>query len=249
MKKSIIIPLAAVLCLSLLAGCNAKDSSTPPNSKQANTSAQATVTSSDTSDAYEKLVAFKTANYEQQSVADFNQSLAPDNGDISGLLDAQADVLASISPDDKNYELIPVTLAASLDELYCEQMNDSVGRSAYLKREERPLENLPGEESVAETETTYQFVFYALYRLNYTFSDPTQITIAERDNALQKFKTEFQNYVDNLSEADMISSNIKTILSEKAVELENSLSTAQMKLSCEVESVEVHDAGTEIVNN
>lgn len=35
MKKSIIIPLAAVLCLSLLAGCNAKDSSTPPNSKQA----------------------------------------------------------------------------------------------------------------------------------------------------------------------------------------------------------------------
>lgn len=35
MKKSIIIPLAAVLCLNLLAGCNAKDSSTPPNSKQA----------------------------------------------------------------------------------------------------------------------------------------------------------------------------------------------------------------------
>lgn len=116
MKKSIIIPLAAVLCLSLLAGCNAKDSSTPPNSKQANTSAQATVTSSDTSDAYEKLVAFKTANYEQQSVADFNQSLAPDNGDISGLLDAQAEVLASISPDDENYEFITMTLAASLDE-------------------------------------------------------------------------------------------------------------------------------------
>lgn len=40
MKKSIIIPLAAVLCLSLLAGCNAKDSATPPNSKQANTSAR-----------------------------------------------------------------------------------------------------------------------------------------------------------------------------------------------------------------
>ena len=249
MKKSIITSLAVVLCVSLLSGCNAKDSSTPPNSQQTNTPAQTTGSSSGTSDAYEKLVVFKTEDYEQQSVADFNQSLAPDNGDISGLLDAQAEVLASISPDDENYEFITVTLAASLDELYCEQMNDSVGRSAYLKREKRPLENLPGEESVAETETTYQFVFYALYRLNYTFSDPTQITIAERDNALQKFKTEFQNYVDNLSEADMISSNIKTILSEKAVELENSLSTAQMKLSCEVESVEVHDAGTEIVNN
>lgn len=249
MKKSIITSLAVVLCVSLLSGYNAKDSSTPPNSQQTNTPAQTTGSSSGTSDAYEKLVVFKTEDYEQQSVADFNQSLAPGNGDISGLLDAQAEVLASISPDDENYEFITVTLAASLDELYCEQMNDSVGRSAYLKREERPLENLPGEESVAEAETTYQFVFYALYRLNYTFSDPTQITIAERDNALQKFKTEFQNYVDNLSEADMTSSNIKTVLSEKAVELENSLSTAKMKLSCEVESVEVHDAGTENVNN
>ena len=43
----------------------------------------------------------KTEDYKQQSVADFNQSLAPNNGDISGLLDAQADILASISPDDK----------------------------------------------------------------------------------------------------------------------------------------------------
>lgn len=214
--------------------------------------AQATVASaniSDTSEAYEKLVALKTEDYKQQSVADFNQSLAPNNGDISGLLDAQADVLASISPDDKNYEFITVTLAASLDELYCEQMNDSVGLSAYLKKEEQPLEKLPGEESVAGAEITYQFVFNALYRLNYTFSDPTQITVAERDSALQKFKTEFQNYVDNLSEADLTSSNIKTVLSEKADELENSLSTAKMKLSCEVENVEVHNAGEEVVNN
>ena len=252
MKKSIITPLAAVLCLSLLAGCNAKDSSTPPDSQQTNPPAQATVASaniSDTSEAYEKLVALKTEDYKQQSVADFNQSLAPNNGDISGLLDAQADVLASISPDDENYEFITVTLAASLDELYCEQMNDSVGLSAYLKKEEQPLEKLPGEESVAGAEITYQFVFNALYRLNYTFSDPTQITVAERDSALQKFKTEFQNYVDNLSEADLASSNIKTVLSEKADELENSLSTAKMKLSCEVENVEVHNAGEEIVNN
>lgn len=158
-------------------------------------------------------------------------------------------MLASISPDDENYEFITMTLAASLDELYCEQMNDSVGLSAYLKREERPLEKLPGEESVAGAEITYQFVFNALYRLSYTFSDPTQITVADRDNALQKFKTEFQNYVDNLSEADLTSSNIKTVLSEKADELENSLSTAKMKLSCEVENVEVHNAGEEIVNN
>lgn len=247
-KRSIITPLAAVLCLSLVVGCNAKDSSASANSRQTTTSAQTTVSSSCTTDAYEKLAAFKTEDYEQQSVSDFNQSLAPDNGDISSLLDAQAEVLASISPDDENYEFITVTIAASLDELYCEQMNDSVGLSVYLKRVERPMEKLPGEESVAGEETTYQFVFYVLYRLNYTFSDPVQITVAERDNALQKFKTEFQNYVDHLSEAYLTSSNIKVALSEKADELANSLSTAEMKLSCEVESIEVHNAGTEMVD-
>ena len=246
-KRSIITPLAVVLCLSLVIGCNAKDSSASANSPQT-TPVQTMVSSSGTTDAYEKLIAFKTEDYEQQSVADFNQSLAPDNGDISGLLDAQAEVLASISPDDENYEFIMVTLAASLDELYCEQMNDSTGLSAYLKREERPLEKLPGEESVAGEGITYQFVFYALYRLNYTFPDPAQITVAERDNALQKFKTEFQNYVDSLSEADLTSTNIKVALSEKANELENSLSTDEMKFSCEVESVEVHNAGTEMVD-
>ena len=145
--------------------------------------------------------------------------------------------------------LIPKDAQKPQDKRYKKNMNDSVGLSAYLKREERPLEKLPGEESVAGAEITYQFVFNALYRLSYTFSDPTQITVADRDNALQKFKTEFQNYVDNLSEADLTSSNIKTVLSEKADELENSLSTAKMKLSCEVENVEVHNAGEEIVNN
>ena len=57
-------------------------------------------------------------------------------------------MLASISPDDENYEFITMTLAASLDELYCEQMNDSVGISAYLKREERPLDKLPGRKAL-----------------------------------------------------------------------------------------------------
>ena len=209
MKKSTIIPLAVLLCLSLLAGCNVKGSSA----------------------AYKKLAAFKTADYEQQSVADFNKALlTTDNGDISELLDAQTEVLANISQDDENYEFITLTLAASLEEVYCEQMNDSVGTSVYLKREGS------------------QFVFNALYRLSYTFSEPTQITVAERDRVLQRFKTEFQNYVDGLSEASLTNSNIKTVLSEKADELERSLSTAKIKLSCEVQSVEVHNDGTEMIN-
>lgn len=252
MKKSIITPLAAVLCLSLLAGCNTKGSTAPPDNQQHNIPKQVAVASSDTSNtsnAYKKLVAFKTADYEQQSVADFNKSLTPDNGDISGLLDAQAEVLANISQGDENYEFIMVTLAASLDELYCEQMNDEVGISAYLTRMERPTEKLPGEESVARSENTYQFLFNALYRLHYTFSDSTKITVAERDNALRNFKTEFQSFVDGLSEEDLTNQNIKTILNEKAEEIASKFSTTEIELSCEIESVETHDAGTEIIND
>lgn len=252
MKKRIIVPVVTVLCLSLLAGCNSGGSHIPSDGQQANISAQTTVTNSDTSatsDAYQKLVAFKTADYEQQSVADFNQSLTPDNGDISGLLDAQAEVLTSISPDDENYDFITVTIATSLDELYCDQMNDSVGFSGYLKKVERPQEKLPGKESIAGTEITYQFIFNALYRLNYTFSDPTKITVAERDNALQSFKTELQSYVDGLSEDDLTAPNIKTALKEKADELASKFSTAEIKVSCEIECIEVHNAGKETVNN
>ena len=73
--------------------------------------------------------------------------------------------------------------------------------------------------------------------------------IDKLDSLNYSLKSFITGYVDNLSEADLTSSNIKTVLSEKADELENSLSTAKMKLSCEVESVEVHNAGEEIVNN
>ena len=85
--------------------------------------------------------------------------------------------------------------------------------------------------------------------MHYAFSDPTKITVAERDNALQNFKTEFQSFVDGLSEDDLTSQNIKTTLNEKADELASKFSTAEIELSCEIESIEVHNAGTEIVND
>lgn len=73
LSMSIIIPLAAVLCLSLLAVAVMPKIALSPNSKQANTSAQAAVTGLIPGHLW-KSWSHSKQQIEQQSVADFNQS-------------------------------------------------------------------------------------------------------------------------------------------------------------------------------
>ena len=84
-------------------------------------------------------------------------------------------------------------------------------------------------------EIWYEFNCFANLYVDYSISSPEHITVAERDNMLLTFKEEMQNYLNGLSEAEIKQSNIETILMDKAAELENSLSTENMKLlSCEI---------------
>ena len=56
-----------------------------------------------------------------------------------------------------------------------------------------------------------------------------------------------QNYLNGLSEEEIVDGDIKKMLIDKSDELANSLSTENMKLSpCEVYLIEIHNAGTEI---
>lgn len=235
-KKRIIAGLSAILCLGLLAGFNASAKEQKNNRLADGRTIAADSGSLSGPDAYRKLIAFKAAHYDKMSVADFNQSLTPDNEDISELLDAQAEISSSILPEDENYSFITVTLAASLEELYCEQTGEETGFSDYLERKERPQET-----------QSCQFIFYALYRLHYTISDPDKLTVAKRDDILQKFRTEYQSYVNDLSEEKLASSEVKTLLEEKGDELAQKLSINELELSCEVEHIEVHNEGGEIV--
>lgn len=123
MKKYLSIILAILLVMSALTGCAGKnnptkqdnalnttatDPETAPVSESSNSPSV-----SNTSAAYEKLIAYKTDNYSQQSVADFNNLLL-DNNDFLELLEAHSDVMAAISPNDDNYDFIMLTLNASL---------------------------------------------------------------------------------------------------------------------------------------
>lgn len=247
MKKGITSALAALLCLGMLTGC-AEQGNVPENipaSSPASVQKNPAPIMENASASYEKLVAYKTENYMNESIATFNRALLPEDGNLSELLDAHSEIMASISPDDDNYNFITLTLAASLDELYCEQMNDEIGFSGYVKKQTRPIEALAGEEELSE-EQTYEFMFNALYTTHYTISNPAAITVADRDAVIQAFRTELQGYIDSLTETELMSGNIRETLSGKASEFANSLSSDAMTLSCEISGIELHNAGAEI---
>lgn len=72
--------------------------------------------------------------------------------------------------------------------------------------------------------------------------------MAERDKALLTFKEEMQNYLNGLSEEEIVGGDIKKMLIDKSAELANSLSTENMKLSpCDIYLLDINDAGTEII--
>ena len=96
-------------------------------------------------------------------------------------------------------------------------------------------------------ETVYGFNCFIEADVAYSVNAPKLITVAERDQALLTYKEEMQNYLNGLSEAEITGSDIKKMLTDKSVELANSLSTEKLKLSpCEIYLIDINDAGTEI---
>lgn len=252
MKKYLSIILAILLTGSVLTGC-AEQNSSPEQSnvtEQSNvftTNQTETPTGEDTlsnaSAAYEKLIAYKTENYSQQSVADFNAALASTPNELADLLAAQADVINIISPDDENYDFFITTMQLSTNELYCEHTGEELVFYAGISKKSRPCEEL--DES---GETVYEFSCFVDLQVAYSINSPNILTVAERDNTLLTFKEEMQDYLNGLNEAEITGSNIRAKFIDKATELADSLSTENMELSfCEISLLEINDAGEEII--
>lgn len=254
MKKYLSIIFASLLMVNALTGCAGRNSLPEQNNaamqnsvssiRQPITStaeASSPTVSPDVSAAYEKLIAYKTGNYSQQSVADFNAALASTPDELTALLAAVADVIGAISPDDENYDFFTTTMLFSSQELYCEPMGEELTFFMPLSKQSRPCDYLD------ETgETVYDFICFVGASVAYSINAPELVTVAERDKALLTFKQEMQNHLNGLSEAEITGGNIKKTLIDKSVELANSLSTENMKLSpCEIHMIEIHDAGTD----
>ena len=255
MKKCLPIIFAALLMVSALTGCAGRNSSPEQNNATAQSSktnisqpvtsttgASSPTVSPNTSAAYEKLISYKTANYGEQSIADFNTTLAPTPDELTEFLAAVADVSNTISSDDENYEFFTTTITFSSHELHCEYMGEEVTFSMPISKQSRPCDYLD-----EDGETVYDFSCFVEANVAYSITAPKLVSVAERDKALLIFKEEMQNYLNGLSEEEIAGGDIKKMLIDKSTELANSLSTENMKLSpCDIYMIEIHNAGTEI---
>ena len=255
MKKCLPIIFAALLMVSALTGCAGRNSSPEQNNAAAQSSktnisqpvtsttgASSPTISPNTSAAYEKLIAYKTEGYGQQSIADFNTTLASTPDELTEFLAAVADVISTISPDDENYDFFTTTISFSSQELYGEHMGEEFFISMPLSKLSRPCDYLDDEGG-----TVYDFTCFVDATAFYSIQAPKFVSVAERDKALLTFKEEMQNYLNGLSEEEIAGGDIKKMLIDKSTELANSLSTENMKLSpCDIYMIEIHNAGTEI---
>ena len=261
MKKCLPIIFAALLMVSALTGCASqtglagRNSSPEQNNATApggetsisqpvasTTGASSPTISPNTSAAYEKLIAYKTANYREQSIADFNTTLAPTPDELTEFLAAVADVSSTISPDDENYEFFTTTITFSSQELYCEHMGEEFTLFVSMSKQSGLCDYL--DEA---GEPVYEFNCFVEFNVAYSINNPKLVSVAERDKVLLTYKEEMQNYLNGLSETEITDGDVKTMLIDKSAELADSLSTENMKLSpCDIYMIEIHNAGTEI---
>ena len=248
MKKCLPIIFAALLMVSALTGCAGRNSSPEQNNataKNGNTISQpvtptnwasSPTVSPAASAAYEKLIAYKTANYREQSIADFNTTLAPTPDELTEFLAAVADVSSTISPDDENYEFFTTTITFSSQELYCEHMGEEFTLFVPMSKQSGLCDYL--DEA---GEPIYEFNCFVESNVAYSIDNPKLVSVAERDKVLLTYKEEMQNYLNGLSETEITDGDVKTMLIDKSAELADSLSTENMKLSpCELYLLEIN---------
>lgn len=245
MKKHIIYFIA--LLLMLLTGCSFIQKNTINTDTESISLPQQTTTepTSIPSDTYPELIQFKRDNYSEESIAVFNSSLTK-NDNLSNLLESYATVYSTLPTSDENYDFITITLAASLNELYCEEMNESTSYSSNVKLQLNPIVESENEKKQDLDDQQYEYILYAFYTINYEIIDSTKLTIGERDYALKTFCTEFQNYINELDEAKLSSDKIRELLSSKTTELATTYSSDFLVLSCTIDTIEIHSAGQEM---
>ena len=124
-------------------------------------------------------------NYD--SVADFNTALAPTPDELTEFLAAIADVSGTISPDDENYDFFATTMTFSAHELYCEHMGEEFTLFVPMSKQSRPCSYLD-----EYGETVYDFNCFVEANVAYSITNPTLVTVAERDKALLTFREEMQ---------------------------------------------------------
>lgn len=252
MKRITTYAIASIIGLSLLTGCSTAAATPKANTNQTETSMETKANSKQTeastkstsktssasySDAYKSLVSLKTKDYEKLTVSEFNKSLTPDNGDLSKLLENHSVVKDEIPEDDSNYDFIMITLSASLDELYCEQLGDENTFFCRLKRVGNPIKPLNDDEKgLLKDDPIYDFFFSADCVINYKITDD-RLTVEERDNLLSTINKTLQSYVDTLDKSTFTQENLSDLLSQKTKEILQKLNNKKLETTFVINNI------------
>ncbi|MDO4355496.1 MAG: M56 family metallopeptidase [Clostridia bacterium] len=179
-------------------------------------------------DPAELLNAFRVDGYAEMSVADFNRLLMPADADpdrATRLLSAYADLTASDSHLD---DFFTVTLNLSLTELYAQYCDDQPGWFCYLTY-----------STPKGTNSQYIGTLNAMLWRHYEILDADALTVGQRDALLTEFGTQMQRWVNDLSVDEAISAGIQAKLSAEADRVAAELSTDAIRLSGEIDNVEI----------
>lgn len=239
MKRTIhAIVLLTALCAILLVGCT-NIATTPDNPPATDSQASETPLSSTLPDTYDVILALRTEGYQNLSVKDFNAIVKAEIDKDIGFLSTFSELMGNLTPEDSEYQFVNETLNYSISEIISPQIGDTISISRYIK-------NYSGEYTGGDNETFYNFMFIALYSVEYRVTDEANLTVGERDELLRAYQTELQNAVSGMDKEQLIDSGYKIELQKIADDLANDLSTDTLIFeNAEIHSIEILDGEQE----
>ena len=239
MKKSMLSSLLIVgLCTCLLMGCAVKADS--PDSTLPTNSMSASVTSDNTTPSdYDKVLALQTEGYQALSLKEFNAAVKAAIDKDVDFLSMYSELLESQTLNDSEYQFVHVTLNHSVSEVIMSQMGEPISISKRLNKNE-------GAYAGNEGDTFYDFMFTALYSVEYRVIDDNSLTVNERDELISAYHTKLQNAANDMGREQLTESGIKAELRKLADSICLELSTGTVIFeNAEIHSIEILDGSEE----
>lgn len=237
-----------LLCSAILAGCSskAKNTEVPKSNTESNQLSQASTTSNKTNkystgytkDEYDLIISLKSNDYTNLSVEDFNTHIRQkmyDPTESQKYLESYSNVFENISEEDENYTFVRRTLELTNGEIYSEQFEN---QPYYIyiklsKTRESKIDEIDGG-------MRYSFSFLAPCNIYYTISDLSKITVGERDKLFLEYENKLRYVIDNLSEEELLSKDIKDSLKSKFDTISDEMSNDLMTFKYELTEIDTY---------
>ncbi|MDO4276524.1 MAG: M56 family metallopeptidase [Eubacteriales bacterium] len=182
------------------------------------------------------------------SVSDYNRKLneiCESNG--KEFFDLLSDVSPEIGEDDPLYTFYTDTLSYSRSELFADVMGEQENSFAYCYAVKEEYGSEPVREDyysdaewalVEERGPELVYMVSVNYVLNYDIADTDSMTVEERDTLISEVRHELQEYLNKLSETQLLDGSLEEQLSREFRSISGKYSSAQMNIDCQIQNIE-----------